>query len=85
MPLYEGLEHGGSSVEEGVEQPARVPSGLYLVVMEWMATFTGDCVGYFGIFGIFLRGEKFWRTVFHVADTETPILLLLEISSPKKK
>jgi len=36
------------------EQPAGVPSGLYLVVMEWMATITGDRVGYFGIFGIFL-------------------------------
>jgi len=48
------LEHGGSSIEEGVEQPAGVPSGLYLVVMEWMATITGDRVGYFGIFGIFL-------------------------------
>jgi hypothetical protein len=28
VPLYEGLGHGGSSVEEGVEQPAIVPSGL---------------------------------------------------------
>ncbi len=28
VPLYEGPERGGSSVEEGVEQPARVPSGL---------------------------------------------------------
>jgi hypothetical protein len=28
VPLYEGLEHGGSSVEQGVEQPAIVPSGL---------------------------------------------------------
>jgi hypothetical protein len=28
VPLYEGLECGGSSVEEGVEQPAIVPSGL---------------------------------------------------------
>ncbi len=36
------------------EQPAGVPSGLYLVVTEWMATITGDRVGYFGIFGIFL-------------------------------
>jgi len=27
-PLNEGLEHGGSSIEEGVEQPAGVPSGL---------------------------------------------------------
>ncbi len=30
MPLYEGLEHGGSTVEKGVEQPAIVPSGLKL-------------------------------------------------------
>jgi hypothetical protein len=35
---------GGSSVEEGVGQPARVP----YVVMEWMATITGDHVGYPG-------------------------------------
>ncbi len=28
VPMYEGLEHGGSSVEEGVEQPAVAPSGL---------------------------------------------------------
>jgi hypothetical protein len=33
--------------------------------MEWMATITGDSVGYpgfwdFGIWGIFLKGEKFW-------------------------
>jgi hypothetical protein len=49
-PLYEGLEHGGFSVEEGVEQPAGVPSGLYLVVMEWTAAITGDLMGYFGIF-----------------------------------
>jgi hypothetical protein len=40
------LEHGGSSVEEGVEHPAGVPSSLYLVVMEWMAAITGDRVGY---------------------------------------
>jgi hypothetical protein len=38
--LCEGLL-GGSSVEEGVGQPARVP----WVVMEWMATITGDHVG----------------------------------------
>ncbi len=55
-PLCEGLECGASSVEEGVEQSAGVPSGLYLVVMEWMAAITGDRVGYFGIF---LRGENF--------------------------
>jgi hypothetical protein len=50
------LEHGGSSVEEGVEQPAGVPSGLYLVLMEWMATITGDRVGYprfLGFWGFF--------------------------------
>jgi hypothetical protein len=35
------------------EQPAGVPSGLYLVVMEWMAAITGDRVGYFRIFRIF--------------------------------
>ncbi len=28
VPLYEGLERGGSSVKEGFEQPAVVPSGL---------------------------------------------------------
>jgi len=38
---------GGSSVEEGVGQPDGVP----LVVMEWMATITGDHVGYPGGFG----------------------------------
>ena len=53
-PPCESLERGGSSVEEGVEQPAGVPSGLYLVVMEWMAAITGDRVGYFRIFRIFL-------------------------------
>ncbi len=42
QPLCEGLELGGSSVEKGVRQPARVPQ----VVMEWMATITGDHVGY---------------------------------------
>ncbi len=46
QPLWEGLL-GGSSVEEGVGQPARVPQ----VVMEWMATITGDHVGYPGGFG----------------------------------
>jgi hypothetical protein len=76
-PLYEGLERGGSggsSVKR--EQPARVPSGLYLVVMEWMAAITGDHVGYFGIFGIILLGEKFWRTVFRVAEMEKLLLTL---------
>jgi hypothetical protein len=38
------LELGGSSVEERVGQPARVP----WVVMEWMATIAGDHVGYPG-------------------------------------
>jgi hypothetical protein len=54
------LERGGSSVEEGVEQPARVSSGLYLVVMEWMATITGDRGGYPGFsgFGGFFSEEK---------------------------
>ncbi len=28
VPLYEGLKRGGSFIEEGVEQPAVVPSGL---------------------------------------------------------
>jgi hypothetical protein len=71
------LESDGSSVEKGVEQPARVPSGLYLGVMEWMTTITGDHVGYprfSGIWGFFSEeknfGEKFWRTVFRVAETE---------------
>ena len=45
-PLCEGLL-GGSSVEEGVGQLAGVPQ----VVMEWMATITGDHVGYTGGFG----------------------------------
>jgi hypothetical protein len=44
------LELGGSSIEEGVEQPAGVSSSLYLVVMERMVTISGDCVGYFRIF-----------------------------------
>jgi hypothetical protein len=39
--------------------------------MEWMAAITGDRVGYFWIFWIFLWGEKFWGTVFRVAETET--------------
>ncbi len=55
------------------EQPAGVPSGLYLVVMEWVATLTCDYVGYFGIF---LQGENFWRTVFRVAEMEKPLLTL---------
>jgi hypothetical protein len=58
------------------EQRAGVPSGLYLVVMEWIAAITGDQVGYFGIFGIFLQGEKFWRTVFNMSEMEKPLLTL---------
>jgi hypothetical protein len=53
---------GGSSVEEGVEQPARVPSSLYLVVMEWMAAITGDRVGYprfSGFLGFFSEEKIF--------------------------
>jgi hypothetical protein len=56
------LEHGGSSVEEEVEQPAGVPSGFNLVVMEWMATITGDHVGYprfWGFFRIFSEEKNF--------------------------
>ena len=30
MPLYKGLERGGSSVEDGIEQPAIAPSDLHL-------------------------------------------------------
>jgi hypothetical protein len=69
------LELGGSSVEKGVIQPARVP----LVVMEWMATITGDHVGYPGFrhLGDFspkkrrkILGSKnshiFWRRIFAV-------------------
>jgi hypothetical protein len=55
-PLCEGLL-GGSSVEEGVGQPAGVP---YLV-MEWMATI--DHVGYPGFqdLGNFSQRRKnFW-------------------------
>jgi len=29
-PLCEGLEHGGSSIEEGVEQPTGVPT-IYIL------------------------------------------------------
>jgi hypothetical protein len=53
QPLCEGLL-GGSSVEEGVGQPARVP---YLV-MEWMATITGDHVGYPGFQKLIICGAK---------------------------
>ncbi len=54
------MERGVSSIEEGVEQPAGVPSGLYLVVMEWMVTITGDRVGYPGFLGFreFFSEEK---------------------------
>jgi hypothetical protein len=44
VPLYEGLEHGGSSVEEGVEQPAVVPSGLELDGLLGGGSFGGDGV-----------------------------------------
>ncbi len=65
-PLCEGLL-GGSSVEEGVGQPAGVPQ----VVMEWMATITGDHVGIPEDLGNFSRRKKnFWgakiRTSFSV-------------------
>jgi len=64
-PLCEGLELGGSSVEEGVGQPAGVP----LVVMEWMATITGDHVGYprFQDLGNFSPRRKiFWSKNSHI-------------------
>jgi hypothetical protein len=41
------------------EQPARVPSGVYLVVMEWMATITGEHVGFLGISGFFSKEKNF--------------------------
>jgi hypothetical protein len=65
-PLCEGLERGGSSNGEGVGQPAGVPSGLYLVVMERMATITGDRVGYprFSGFGGFFSEEKNFGELF---------------------
>ncbi len=44
MPLYEGLEHGGSSVEKGVEQPAIVPSGLKLGGLLHGGSFGGNGV-----------------------------------------
>jgi hypothetical protein len=59
-PLCEGLELGGSSVEEGVGQPAGVPK----VVMGWSGwpplLVTMWVIPDFGIWGIFLQGEKFW-------------------------
>ncbi len=77
--LCEGLESGGSSVEKGVEQPARVPSGLHLGVMEWMATITGDHVGYpgfSGFRGFFSEeknfGEKFRENCFSRGGNGTP-------------
>ncbi len=56
-PLCEGL-FGGSSVEEGIGQPAGVPQE----VMEWMATITGDHVGYPGFqdFDKFSPRRKFF-------------------------
>jgi hypothetical protein len=36
-----------------------VPSGLYLVVMEWMDTITGDRVGYPGFGGFFFEEKNF--------------------------
>jgi hypothetical protein len=40
-----------------------------LIVMVWMATITGDHVGYNGfvIWGIFLQGEKFWGAKIHTS------------------
>jgi hypothetical protein len=58
-PLCEGLELGGSSVEEGVGQPARVPK----VVMGWgwpPLLVTMWVIPDFRIWGIFPQGEKFW-------------------------
>ncbi len=40
------------------------------MVFEWTAAITGDSVGLFLEF--FLQGEKFWMTVFHQAETESP-------------
>jgi hypothetical protein len=39
-----------------------------LVVTEWMAALLVTVWGYFWIF---LRGEKFWRTIFDEAELET--------------
>ncbi len=44
MALYEALECSGSSVEEGVEQPAVVPSGLSLGGQLHGGFFGGDGV-----------------------------------------
>ncbi len=78
-PLCEGLELGGSSVEEGVEQPAGVP----LVVMEWMATITGDHVGYPGFQDLGRRkilGSKnshvFWHQIFTVESYVFVVVLI---------
>jgi len=54
QPLYEGLERGGSSVQRELNSLPECLLVCNLVVMEWMAAITGDCVGYFRIFGIFL-------------------------------
>jgi hypothetical protein len=80
-PLCKGLELGGSSVEERVGQLAGVPK----VVMEWMATITGDHVGYpgFSDLGDFsprrkILGSKnshvFWCRIFTV-----PILCFVNV------
>ncbi len=57
QPLCEGLL-GGSSIEEGVGQPARVP----LVAMEWMATITGDHVGNVILVSFFVKviNRHYW-------------------------
>ncbi len=44
MPLYKVLEHCGSPVEEGVEQPAVVPPGLLLGGLLHGGSFGGDGV-----------------------------------------
>jgi hypothetical protein len=37
--------------------------------MEWMATITGDCVGYPGFWDLedFSQGEKFWGAKIHAS------------------
>jgi hypothetical protein len=42
VPLYESLECGGSSVEEGVEQNPVVPSGLNLGSLLCGGSFGGN-------------------------------------------
>jgi hypothetical protein len=44
VPLFKGLEHSGSSVEEGVEQPVVVPSGLLLGGLLHGGSLVGDGV-----------------------------------------